>query len=388
MKVDAWFSDFLSEIRLTPSQITELKDGHTLLTDRIKADEALAPLIVSTFLQGSYRRATAVRPNGEKRADVDVIVVTNLREEDYPDPEKAMQLFIPLLEKHYKGKYELQGRSIGISMSKVDLDVVLTSAPSEADEKVLKSESARSTATLEEARDWRLSGSWISPEKRTSASAVKSVESAQREAEWQTEPLRIPDREAKQWDDTHPLEQNRWTREKNRATEGNYVNVVKALKWWRVEKLTDMKYPKGYPIEHMIGDCCPEGVTSMAECVTLTLEEIVRRYQADALALRTPVLPDRGVPGHNVWGRLSGDEFATFYNHVVGAASIAREALNAEELADQVEAWQRLFGGRFPDPPDRGRGGKSGGGVPGGTGGTGGFTERTAPGVIGGGRFA
>jgi hypothetical protein len=146
--------------------------------------------------------------------------------------------------------------------------------------------------------------------------------------------------------------------------------VVKALKWWRVEKLTDMKYPKGYPIEHMIGDCCPEGVTSMAECVTLTLEEIVRRYQADALARRTPVLPDRGVPGHNVWGRLTGDEFAAFYDHVVGAASIAREALNAK------------------DPPDRGRGGNGGGGVPGGTGSTGGFTERTAPGVIGGGRFA
>jgi tRNA nucleotidyltransferase (CCA-adding enzyme) len=141
MKVDAWFSDFLSAIRLTPTQVAELKNGHTLLTDRIKADEVLAPLLVSTFLQGSYRRATAVRPNGEKRADVDVIVVTNLREEDYPDPEKAMKLFAPLMERHYKGKYELQGRSIGINMSKVDLDVVPTSAPSEADEKVLKSES-------------------------------------------------------------------------------------------------------------------------------------------------------------------------------------------------------------------------------------------------------
>jgi hypothetical protein len=384
MKVDAWFSDFLSAIRLTSSQITELKDGHTRLTERIKADEELSPLIVSTFLQGSYRRATAVRPHGEKRADVDIIVVTNLREEDYPDPEKAMKLFVPLMERHYRGKYELQGRSIGISMSKVDLDVVLTSAPSEADEKVLKSESARSTATLEEARDWRLTGSWVSPEHRTSASAQKVVEAAQREAEWQTEPLRIPDREAKQWDDTHPLEQNRWTREKNRVTEGNYVNVVKALKWWRVEKLTDMKYPKGYPIEHMIGDCCPDGVTSMAECVTLTLEEIVKRYQADALASRTPVLPDRGVPAHNVWCRLTGTEFTTFYDHVVEAAAIARAALDAEDLADQVEAWQQLFGNKFPDPPQRGRGEQNSGGGPGGTGG---FTKRTAPGVIGGGRF-
>jgi hypothetical protein len=325
-----------------------------------------------------------VRPHGEKRADVDIIVVTNLREEDYPDPEKAMKLFVPLMERHYRGKYELQGRSIGISMSKVDLDVVLTSAPSEADEKVLKSESARSTATLEEARDWRLTGSWVSPEHRTSASAQKVVEAAQREAEWQTEPLRIPDREAKQWDDTHPLEQNRWTREKNRVTEGNYVNVVKALKWWRVEKLTDMKYPKGYPIEHMIGDCCPDGVTSMAECVTLTLEEIVKRYQADALASRTPVLPDRGVPAHNVWCRLTGTEFTTFYDHVVEAAAIARAALDAEDLADQVEAWQQLFGNKFPDPPQRGRGEQNSGGGPGGTGG---FTKRTAPGVIGGGRF-
>ena len=44
------------------------------------------------------------------------------------------------------------------------------------------------------------------------------------------------------------------------------MNVVKALKWWRLLDRPG-EYPKGYPLEHIIGACCPDGIASVAEGV-------------------------------------------------------------------------------------------------------------------------
>ena len=72
------------------------------------------------------------------------------------------------------------------------------------------------------------------------------------EPQWKSEPLLIPDREAEKWDKTHPLEQIRWTVEKNKNCNTHYINVVKALKWWRKTQYPDMKHPKSYPLEHLL----------------------------------------------------------------------------------------------------------------------------------------
>ncbi len=287
MELPTYFSDFLKEIRLTSNQISDLKKGHILLRERLEADETLSPIIVSTFLQGSYRRSTAVRPKGDSRSDVDVIVVTKLSKEEYT-PEEALNVFVPFMEKHYKGKYRLQGRSIGISLSYVDLDVVITAAPSESETGILQSESVTTEYSLEEVRDWVINKSWLSPDDRLSFKAQRMMEFAKSEPEWKISPLYIPDREAKEWNPTHPLEQIRWTRDKNAVCNGHYVNVVKALKWWRRAKYPDEGHPKSYPLEHFIGVCCPDGISSVAKGVTLSLETIVSDYSTK------PELPDHG----------------------------------------------------------------------------------------------
>lgn len=348
MKIDAYFNDFLCDIRLTASQKDDLIKGHKTLRDRLKADETLKSIIVSTFLQGSYRRATAVRPLNGKRADVDIIVVTNLDRHSLT-PQEAIDEFVPFVDKHYKGKYEIQGRSIGIELSYVDLDIVITSAPSEVDTAALQSRSVTSDLMLEDFTsnyEWRLSKSWSEPDFQRGYASLSAA--VQAEAEWKTSPLWIPDRDAEEWVETHPLEQIRWTRDKNKNTNRHYVNVVKALKWWRTLKLTNLKYPKGYPIEHMIGDCCPDNIASVAEGVCKTLEAIVSRYQTDRLLNRTPSLPDRGVPSHNVWKRVSAADFASFYDSVKTYSKIAREAFDAAKLKTQVDKWRELFGDKFP----------------------------------------
>lgn len=383
MELPSYFADFLSEIRLTKSQIDHCKTGHRVLRERLQQDERLAPVIVSTFLQGSYRRATAVRPYEDKRADVDVIVVTKLSQNEYPDPEKAIQTFAPFVRKHYKDKYEIQGRSIGIHLSYVDLDLVITSAPSESEFGVFKSESVVTDDTLEEARDWRLVKSWLALDNRLAESAKALLEASKKESEWKPAPLYIPDREAKCWEPTHPLEQIRWTRDKNERCNGHYVNVVRAIKWWRRIKHPTPKYPKGYPVEHLVGDCCPDGITSIAVGITLTLETMAHQYESYAVRKQTPFLPDRGVPQHNVFRRVSGEDFATFHSQVCGAAKAARIALDSVDLQKSVKGWKELLGDKFPDPPPS-EGDDDGGDDPK----KGGYTPRRESSEIGAGRFA
>lgn len=383
MELPSYFIDFLAEIRPQSNHVQDYKKGHETLRKRLSEYDDFSNVIVTTFLQGSYRRATAIRPQGDKRADVDVIVVTKLSEDEY-SPSRAMDLFVPFLDKYYEGKYEVQGRSFGIELSYVDLDLVITSAPSESEEGLLRSDSVSSEDTPETPEagdDWRLNEKWLSTEERSflSFSSQKyRLDASSKEAEWKTSPLRIPDRDAEQWQDTHPLEQIRWTWEKNRKCNKHYVNIVKAIKWWRRENHPTPKYPKGYPVEHLIGECCPDSIESVAEGITTTLENIARDYASYTALKIAPDLRDRGVPSHNVFKRVSGEDFAEFHKQVCEAAEIARQALDETDLHKSVECWQRLFGKKFPDAPPKSNSGSADGG----------FTPRQGSTVITGGRFA
>lgn len=102
------------------------------------------------------------------------------------------------------------------------------------------------------------------------------------------------------------------------------------MKWWRKTQYPDMKHPKSYPLEHFIGDCCPDDIKSVAEGVVLTLENIVSQYT------NKPFLADRGVPEHDVFARITDEEYSDFYDTVCDAAKIAREAFDCEELYDSV----------------------------------------------------
>lgn len=342
-----YFNDFLSNIRLSQNQINDLKTGHQTLRKRLENDEDLSAIIVSTFLQGSYRRSTAVKPKNGSKSDVDVIVVTKLDAEEYT-PEQALNVFVPFLDKHYNNKYRIQGRSIGIDLSYAHLDIVPTSAPSESEYGILEDKGLTDDNEVE-----------IIEKLFESTEIYRLFNMEESDPEWKTEPLLIPDRNAEIWDQTHPLEQIRWTIEKNKKCNQHYVNVVKALKWWRKVKYPDVDKPKSYPLEHFIGDCCPDGITSVAEGVVETLENIVNNYPTK------PFLSDRGVPSHDVFERISDDEYDAFYNSVCNAADIARKAYDAVNIYDSVCLWRELFGNEFPKAPESQNSGN------------GGFTSRT-----------
>ena len=379
MILQSGFAEFLQEIRPTKAMRDDLKDGHTTLRERLNADEGLEKCLVSDFLQGSYKRSTAIRPKGDRRSDVDIIVVTKLSEQEYT-PAQAMDVFKPFLDKYYKGKWQQQGRSFGIELSYVELDLVLTSAPSEAEIGILQSDAVTSDDDLEEAQDWRLSRSWVALDARYRSDARTLIAKAKSEPEWKAQPLRIPDRDANKWESTHPLAQITWTRDKNDCTSKHFVNVVKAIKWWRIEKYEKPKHPKGFPLERLIGECCPDGIESVAEGVVKTLEKIVSQYALTVQSGSKPVLPDYGVPSHDVFKRISAEDFKTFYHQVEDGAALARRAFDAEDRTESGNLWRELFGSKFPKPPENGGGGSGGSGR--------GYTPPTGPAVPGSGRFA
>jgi len=377
--VPSYFIDFLRNIRLTDSQVDDCKKGHKILRERLHNDENLKDIIVDSFLQGSYRRATAIRPFEEKRkSDVDIIVVTKLNR-DKVTPQQALEKFRPFLEKYYKGKYKSQGRSWGIELSYVDLDLVPTSAPSEAVAQIIKSASVQTDQTIEETRDWKLSLSWRPGGFGVSTAANDKAANEQ----WRSEALWIPDRDAHIWEKTHPLAQIEATQRKNADCNGHYVNVVKCLKWWRMTQRPKPKYPKSYPLEHLCCLNCSNGIKSVAYGIVSVLETIRDRYREDAARKRTPCIPDHGVPEHAVLGRVAGEDFAAFHNHITEAATLARRAFDEEDLRKSVILWRELFGDRFPEPQPKkdDDGGES-------PNKDGGYTPRNNVSIIGGGRFA
>jgi hypothetical protein len=372
MELNSYFNDFLAKIRLPDNQATNCKEGHKLLAKQLAEDPKLSEILVDTFLQGSYRRGTAIRPQKDKHADVDVVLVTNLSKDEF-SPDQVYPLFNDFLYKYYPEKYELQGRSIGIHLSLVDLDMVITAAPSESEWGIYKSLSVKSYDTLEEVQDWRLNQYWVEPSNRTQNNTdllLKAIKSN----EWKSSPLYIPDRELTKWIPTHPLAQIQWTRDKNARCNGHYINVVKAIKWWHSLNPSMPKHPKGYLIEHLAGICCPDSIQSIAEGVTSTLENIVSIFESNVNTYQVPFLPDHGVPEHNVFGRITPDEFIKFFNQAVIAAKLARNALDSNDPYSSAIQWTTLFGDDFPRPPDI----KSNKG----------FSERTGPTAISGGRFA
>ncbi len=371
MRLNPQFDGFLENIRPTPKQKEGWRIGATTLRDRLDDDPDLSPIIVTTFLQGSIRRSTAIRPLGDKRPDVDVVVVTEI---DYEreTPAEAMKRFVPFLDKHYPGKWKPQDRSFGIELSIVDLDLVVTALPKtptgrEFLESMYKSRAVTTTATVEDDQSWRLNRQWQPGTGGSGLLGEAALEAGLKDeldGQWREHPLLLPDRALGKWGRTHPLAQIQWTAAKNRACNGQYINVVRAVKWWRQTHSKDLpKYPKGYPLEHLIGDALNDGTPSMAEGVVQALETLRDRWLNHVQHGKVPRLPDHGVPEHDVLKRLTATDFRSFHKGVTGAAELARKALDASDAQESGELWRELFGDRFPLPGPQG-GDKGGGYTP------------------------
>jgi hypothetical protein len=342
--IPSYFNDFLEAIRLTSALRGACQEKHQFLRRLLKEDAKLSQIIVDVFLQGSYARDTGTRPidpaSVSEHVDVDLVLVTTL-DHEANSPDHVVTMLTPFLDRVFPDHWSPNDRSIKITFddTTVTLDLVITAAPSMVDKDVVFKSLERGAGgagrllTLSERRLDEPPNILMLHE-----AVTRVVKAAGLDGDWRENPLLIPDRLVKSWVETHPIRQSEWTTGKNSRTNGHYVNVVKAIKWWRRRNATP-EYPKGYPLEHLVGFVCPDGVESVAEGLTLSLETIVRDFRAHTAAGLKPALPDHGVPDNDVFRRVSSKDFAGFYALVEAAAGQARQALDSPTPPESATVW-------------------------------------------------
>jgi hypothetical protein len=312
MKLPSYFRDFLAEIEPSPSYKEDQQKGHKALRKRLAEDDEFKTIHVNTFLQGSYKRNTAIHPG----KDVDIVVVTSL-DPDSTTASDANGALGKVLRKYYPGKVTPQNRSFCVSLSYVTMDVVIA------------------TSRYLSQRSWLFE-------------TVRKAESIDATDGWSEHPLLIPDRDLGGWVETHPKAQLKWTTELNATCGSYFVPLVKMFKWWRQETYQKPKYPKGYVLERLAGECVDKTKRDHAEGFVQLLENISANFAVYVNLGMVPNLPDPGVPSHNVAHRLSPEDFKTFMAKVDAALPTARAALNEEDIQKSADLWRKLFGQEFP----------------------------------------
>ncbi len=282
------FKSFLSSIQPGDDEVAAAKAAHEQVRDELKTDDESKDAHEETFLSGSYARRTAINDIN----DVDVICILDINHKVTP-PDVLLSWVEGIVSKYYK-EVRPQGRSIGAAgKSGVWLDIVPATPVIGADG-----------------------------------------------------PLWIPDRDAKQWVQTHPKGQIAACNERNKTTNGYFVQVVKLLKAWRDRLPTQSCQLKSYILESLIHKTIGTP-SSHAGAIVSVLGGIESNYGAYRGTNVVPAIADPGYPSVNVMKRLPAKEFDDFMIQVKSAAQVARSAYDSKDEATSRKLWRQIFGSTF-----------------------------------------
>ena len=289
MEMTSYFEGLLQRIEPDPRNVKIAKKSHEEIRDFIAKDDEISKASPETFLSGSYARETAV--NDIK--DVDIILIIDL-DRTITEPEVTLTWVQASLQKAYS-KVKKQGRSVNVINDKgFSIDIV-------------------------------------------PATPVST----------RSGPLWIPDREAKAWVSTHPKAQIAFSNERNKATEGYYVHLIKIIKYWR-DRLTDESAkPNSYIIESLISKCVTSAPSSYGEAVKNIFSYIHFTYQSYLAIGTVPNINDPGYSSLNVAKRWEFDEFLAFMTEIKSSYNVAKVTMESKDEGESVKLWRKLFGNKF-----------------------------------------
>ena len=313
MKLNSYFKDFLTKISLSENQISRIKTTHETLRDRLNKDENLSKKITGTFLQGSYKRYTAIRPKNNEKSDVDIVVVLNLDKYEI-EPNKVFNEFRDFLDEYYDDKYTFNNKSIRISLTDIDVDLVIT-------------------LPIDSSNDF---------DKDFFNKSIKEFNDEEIDSdEIKKGYLYLPNVNENTWIKINPTAQIINTTLKNKKTNGLYIKVVKSIKWWQRFNYPNLSV-KSYILERFIFECCPNDITCVSEGIYLTFQNMTTYNQK-------PYLNDFSLKT-NVFENISDEEYDEFYSKVCEASEISKQAYLEEDDADKsIRLWTELFGSVFDD---------------------------------------
>lgn len=295
MTTQQQFLDMLSEIEPSPSTVTACSSAHNTLRDALAEHEEFGDVHVTTFLSGSYKRDTAVRPTTvggvTQRPDVDIIAVTDHTSDD--EPKTVLDAVHQALVDAGYENLTVNRRSINVRMVTVDMDVVPVIEHGDA--------------------------------------------------------YLIPDIHLEEWIPTNPPAHTQWTIDVNARAGGRFKKLVKLFKWWRrLHMPADLKRPKGFILECLVAQHMSYTESNLETLFVTLLETVRDSYGWYADNDLVPFLDDPGVTGNNVFSAVKADEFKTFYDKLSEQATLARKAKNETDSDEALKLWRQVLGSRFP----------------------------------------
>lgn len=218
------FTELLTDIEPSPTTKASASAAHTAVRKHLRTHENFKKRWEADFLAGSYARDTAIRPkqtpDGQERADVDIIVETRFSTSD--EPEDVLYELSDALEDCFAVE-RVNKRSVRVVTSRAEMDLV--------------------------------------PVVRTSTG------------------LMLPDRDLGYWKVTNPPAHTTWSAEQNTRFSGRFKPLVKLFKWWRRENRTG-KRPKGFVLEVLVALHAPTGESHYGEAFAQVLANIDAAYGA------------------------------------------------------------------------------------------------------------
>lgn len=301
MVPNARFKEFIKDI--TPSATTNKRsqEAHLAVRNVLEKDLKYKSKVLRTFLGGSYRRGTAIRPktkNGDtERPDVDIYVV--VEGEMWSDsPEELIDELYAVLNRH-RNTLNLKSISrnrcsISLSTNKADMDV---------------------SPLLERQND---------------------------------NLYRIGNRNTDEWYRTDPEAHTQWSVEVNQAAGERFNPMVRMVKWNRREKPTINKHPKSIALEALVAKHMDQKETYYGILIRDTFSSILEAYEFEHQLGICPTLDDPAVPGGDLLSGVSAKTFSAFYEKVKYFHAEAEKALKASDNDDATQHWRNIFGIRFP----------------------------------------
>lgn len=287
------FDSFLTNINPSKTTIDYISSVQTNLRDYLKNHSKYKDIFEDSFLSGSYAKHTSIRPVlGDKKRDVDIIVVTNYTSVN--DSKNVIEeLKDILVEKKIYESATVQSHSVGIELSGIAIDIVPV----------------------------------IVDEDDDSLYYVGDVDTGD-------------------WIKTDPKGHKSWSTTINVENNNKYKPLVKIFKWWRRTNCPeDVKYPKGITLEKIIADNIGESTIKTEDMLIETMQNIISAYKEDYVDLEeNPVIedPSEKIEGNDLLSGYSENDFKEFILKIEEHI----ELLNIEGTGNDV--WKKILGNEFP----------------------------------------
>ncbi len=299
MWLDQLFEMFDNRIRLNPERLDRVASAYANLTAFIKDDPPLADVYIALFQQGSVAIDTAIKPPKEgDEFDVDAVFLLNIakRPGDKQTPHEVISWIAERLRKnrHYEGKVHERARCVRIVYAG-DFHVDVVPA--------------------------RLVG-------------------------MRNNCIEVPSK-TEGWRRTNPKGYVDWALMTNDVTQGQFVRVVRLIKYWRDVRFGNESKPKSIILTTLLGQHVPRTSTSTAEALVVAMEGLSASLES---ALFVPTIPNPSLPEENLARDWIPSAFDLFRERFGAATQRARKAydLARSDRDRSTREWIALFGESFP----------------------------------------